>query len=250
MNSNRKTIIGEEGKLANTNRQTTIASNLIRWAGLSAMGAGILFIAIQAIHPLDVLSSVSTARWAIVHYLGIAMAFFGLLGLVGLYARQVEEAGWLGLAGYLLFSLFWALTTAFQFVEAFISPVLPTEAPKFVEGFLGIITGVPSEVNLGSLPAVYALTGVLYMLGGLLFGIATFRAGILPRWGGGLLAFGIVLPILGSSLVPHPFDRIFAVPVGLSLAWLGYALWCERQEIATEPAFGMESPQLLQTGAK
>jgi hypothetical protein len=28
------------------------------------------------------------------------------------------------------------------------------------------------------------------MLGGVLFGIATFRAGILPRWAGGLLAIG------------------------------------------------------------
>src|SRR6185436_17616942 len=223
MNANRQTTTikgnNQESKMKLT------ASNLIRWAGLAAMGAGVLFIAIQAIHPLDVLSSVTTARWAIVHVLGVAMCFLGLLGLVGLYARQVEEAGWLGLAGYLLFSLFWALTLAFQFIEAFISPVLAIEAPKFVEGFLGIVTGAPSEMNLGALPTVYMLTGLLYLLGGLLFGIATFRAGILPRRAAGLLSFGIVLPLLGSSLVQHPFDRIFAVPVGLSLAWLGYALW-------------------------
>jgi hypothetical protein len=248
MNANRQTTI-IEGNNKESKMKIT-ASNLIRWAGLSAMGAGILFIAIQAIHPLDVLSSVTTARWAIVHYLGVAMCLFGLFGLVGLYARQVEEAGWLGLAGYLLFSLFWALTTAFQFIEAFISPVLAPEAPKFVEGFLGIVTGAPSEINLGALPTVYMITGLLYMLGGLLFGIATLRAGILPRWAAGLLAFGIVLPLLASSLVPHPFDRIFAVPVGLSLAWLGYALWSERREQASEPLLSKASPQLHQIGAE
>src|SRR3954463_5508662 len=100
------------------------ASNLIRWAGLSAMGAAIIFLVIQAIHPLDLLFSVTTPRWAFVHYLGITMGILGLFGVAGLHARQVEEAGWLGLAGYLLLSLFFAFTLAFQFVEAFVSPLL------------------------------------------------------------------------------------------------------------------------------
>src|SRR3712207_8251696 len=47
------------------------------------------------------------------HSLATAMCFFALLGIAGLYARQAEKAGWLGLAGYLLFSLFWALTLPF-----------------------------------------------------------------------------------------------------------------------------------------
>src|ERR671932_1642059 len=102
------------------------ASNALRRAGLAAMLSGILYVVIQAIHPADILSSVTTSQWAIVHYLGIAMAFLGLLGMAGLYARQVKEVGWLGLAGYLAFSLFFAGTIAFQFVEAFISPLLAT----------------------------------------------------------------------------------------------------------------------------
>jgi hypothetical protein len=94
------------------------------------------------------------------------------------------------------------------------------------------------------------LAGIVgYALGGLLFGIAIFRARILPRWAGGLLAVGIVLPFFTQSLVQHPYDRIFAVPVGLALAWLGYALWSERQEPVSEPLPGMERPQLVQTGA-
>jgi hypothetical protein len=203
------------------------ASNIIRWAGLSAVAAGVLFLVIQTIHPADVLSSVTTSRWAIVHRLGVVMSFLGLLGAAGLYARQVEEAGWLGLAGSLLFSLFWALTMAFQFIEAFISPVLATEAPTFVESFLGIVTGAPSQINLGALPAIYSLTGFVgYVLGGLLFGLATLRAGILPRWAGSLLAFAAV-SVLAAPLLGHPFDRILAVPMGLALAWLGHSLWSE-----------------------
>jgi hypothetical protein len=105
------------------------------------MGTGILYIAIQAIHPLDVLSSVTTTRWAFVHYLSLVMDLLGLLGITGLYARQLEKSGWLGLAGYLLFGLFWALDVAFHFIEAFIEPVVATEAPKFVAGLLGMING-------------------------------------------------------------------------------------------------------------
>ena len=226
------------------------AASLIRWAGLSAMVAGIFYVVVGLFHPLETLSSATTPRWIIVHALATAMCFFGPLGMAGLYARQVKAAGWLGLAGYLLLSLFYALTMAFQFAEAFISPVLATEAPKFVHGFLGIPSGHASEMNLGALPAVYTLTGLLYVLGGLLFGIATLRARILPRWAAGLLAFGAVSPLLLASLLPHPLDRILAVPMGLALAWLGYALWSERGETVTEPVPGRGSPQLRQTGAE
>src|SRR5690349_2277601 len=180
----------------NTNRQTAIkertmkppASNLIRWAGLSAMMAGICYVVVGMFHQINIFSSVTTTQWAIVHGLAIAMSFFGLFGITGIYARQVEETGWLGLAGYLLFSLWLTLMTGFTFAEVLILPLLTTAAPTFVEGFLGIFTSTASEMNLGALPTLWTLTGPVYILGGLLFGIATFRAGILPRWAAGLLA--------------------------------------------------------------
>src|SRR5919206_368247 len=65
------------------------ASNALRRAGFAAMCSGILYVVIQGIHPADVLSSVTTAQWAIVHYLGLAMSFLGLLGIGGvLFARR------------------------------------------------------------------------------------------------------------------------------------------------------------------
>jgi hypothetical protein len=42
-----------------------------------------------------------------------------------------------------------------------------------------------------------------------------------------------VLPPLVSWLLPHPLDRILAVPMGLALVWLGYTLWSE-QGMATD----------------
>ncbi len=227
----------------------TTASNLIRWAGLSAMVAGSIFAVMGILHPPAILSSVTTTRWAIVHLLAIAMAFFGLLGMAGLYARQVKEVGWLGLVGFVLFSLWLLLVTGFTFAEVFILPVLVTVAPAFVEGFLGMFTGHASAIDLGVLPTVWTLTGPLYILGGLLFSIATMRAGILSRWAAGLFGFGAVFSF-AFALLPRELEPIAAVPVGIGLAWLGYSLWSERREPVSESIPDSGSTQFLQAGAK
>ena len=216
----------------------TTPSNLIRWTGLAAMASGILFVVMQPIHPPDVLASLTTPMWAIVHYVGIAMSLLGLIGLAGLYARHAEEAGWLGLVGYLLFSLFYVISMAFQFVEAFFSPLLATAAPTFAEGLLGLASGTVSGVDLGALPAVHGVSGVLYLLGPLVFGIAMVRARILPRWTAGALAVVGPVSALMAALLPHEYERIAAVPVGIALTCLGYALWSERPARAAESVPG------------
>jgi hypothetical protein len=225
------------------------ASNLIRWAGLSAVAAGVIFAGIQPIHPPDFLPSVTTTAWAIIMPFKLAMCLLFLAGIAGLYARQVKESGWLGLAGFLALSVSWALQTAFIFSEAFILPVLAAPAPQFVDSFLGIVNGVPGAMNIGALPAVYGVVGLLYMLGGLLFGLATLRARVLPRWAGGLLAVAAALTP-AAALLPHAIQRFAAVPVAFALAWLGYALWSERRKPASQPAPAMGTPQVRQSGAK
>jgi hypothetical protein len=243
MKTNRKPSVMKE-----SNRKI-ITSHLIRWTGISAIVAGIIFAGIQPIHPPDVLSSVTTSTWAIITPLKTAMCLLFLLSWIGLYARQVKETGWLGLAGFLLLSLSWALQTAFVFAEAFIMPLLATTAPKFVDGYLGIAAGRASEVNLGVLPALYALVGILYVFGGLLFGGAMLRAGILPRWAAGLLAVASALTP-AAALFPHQIQRFAAVPVGVALIWLGYALWSERREQVTLPLSDGGGSQPHQTGAE
>ncbi len=257
MNISRKTTISEGDKHMNTNHQTTIKGSkmkittpkLIRWAGLSAMAAGIIFAGIQPIHPPDVLSSVSTSFWVIITSFKTVMSIFGLFGILGLYARQVEETGWMGLSGYLMISIFYTVQMCYSFAEAMILPLLTTVAPKFVESTLGMASGAGSEMNLGAFATVYSVLTVLYLLGLLLFGIAMFRARILPRLAAGLLALSGPLALIMVALLPHQLERLAAMPMGIALAWLGFALFTERREKVSEPVPGIERPQLNQAGA-
>jgi hypothetical protein len=225
-----------KGKISIKKKKPKITtSTLMRLAGLSAVAAGLCFIVIGMFHPVNVPASVTTVTWVNVHIAATALGFFGLFGLAGLYVRQVEKSGWLGLAGFLLFSAWMTLVCGFSFVEAFILPRLATESQAFVAGILGMFSSIPSAIDLGVLPTLWNISGPLYILCPLLFGIATFQANVLPRWAGALLVFGAILVPVGA-LVPPEYQPKIMIPVGLAMAWLGYALFSERREIASELA--------------
>ncbi len=232
MNTKKDTAI-EKSKMKMT------ASRLMRLAGLSAIVAGLCFVIVGLFHQENIPSSVTTATWVNVHIVAVAMGFFGLFGLVGIYIWQAEKAGWLGLVGFVLFSLWFAIIMGFSFIEAFILPLLATPSPEFVAGFLGMFSGSASEVDLGILPIIWMVSGPVFILGPMLFGIATFRAGVLPRWAGGLLVIGSVL-IPVAALVPPVHESLVMVPHGVALAWLGYALFSERREKTSESFAGQK----------
>lgn len=215
------------------------AATLMRLAGLSAVATGLCFIFIGIFHQLNIPSSVTTATWVNVHIFAVALGFFGLFGMAGLYARQVEKSGWMALAGFLLLSLWMTLVSGFSFVEAFILPQLAITSPKFVIDILGMFSGAASETDLGVLPTLWNLSGPMYIVGPLLFGIATFRAGVLPRWAGALLALGAVLIPVGALVSPEYQSAVAMVPVGLAFVWLGYALFSERREKTGESLLGL-----------
>ena len=206
---------------------------LIRWAGVSAALAGLCYVLVGVFHPPNVASSVTSTRWEIVHVLACAMCFFGVLGMVGLYARQATKSGWLGLVGFVLLSLWFVLVMGFSFVEAFILPKIATADPAFVTGWMGMLVGPAGKADLGALPALWTLSAPIYIVGGVAFGIATFRAGILPRSAGLLLAVGTALaPVAG--LLSNASQPKIAIPVGVALIWLGYSLVSERRAEPSE----------------
>lgn len=202
---------------------------LIRWAGLSAVVAGIIFTAIEPTHP-----SINTSTFVIITSFKTSISIFGLLGITGLYARQVEETGWLGLAGYLLLTTYYAVQMCISFIEPTILPLLTTVAPMFVESALQLSGGSGEPTNLGGLTTVYALASILYVLGSLFLGIAMFRARILPR--GAAALFAISGPLAGTmfTLLPYQLVQLTSIPIGGAMVWLGYALFSERREKLSE----------------
>ena len=212
-----------------TNNRRMPTARLLRLTGLAALVGGIIFAGIQPIHPPDFLPSVTTDAWVIITSLKLAMCFLFLAGIAGISIRQMDKAGWLGLAGFGLFSLSWALQSGFVFAEVFILPTLATASPAFVDSFLGVVNGSPGDMNIGAIVPAYTMVGILYLTGGLMFGIATFRAKVLPRTPAALLVITALLTP-AAVLLPHEIQRLAGMPMGLSLAWLGYALWSERRD--------------------
>ena len=227
-------------------RKVTVP-NLIRASGLSAVVAGVIFAAILPIRPPEVLSSVNTSSFVLITSLMTVMSIFGLLGITGLYARQVEEAGWLGLAGYLLLATYFAVQMCISFIEPTVLPLLTSVAPAFVESTFAMRSGTTGSMNLGALATAHSLASVLFLFGLLLFGIATFRARILPRGAAALLAVSGPLAGILFGLLPPLLDQLTGIPTGMALIWLGFALFFARRAPTPESVSGKNRFMSIQT---
>lgn len=213
--------------MTTTNRLLT-TDKLIRATGPFAVAAGLIFAGIQPIHPPDFVGSVTTMPWTVIISLKLAMCLFFIIGTAGLYFRQMSRAGWLGLAAFILFVMSWWLQTGFVFAELFVLPPLAPVSPEFVDSLLGIVNQHPGTLDVGAMGIVYGLLSVFYLLGGILLGVATVRAGVLPKVPSIVLAVA-ALATPAAALLPHEFQRYAAIPMGLAYVWLGFALWFPRK---------------------
>lgn len=195
-----------------------------RSSAFAALAAGLTFLLIQVIHPAQTLEAAKGPLWAVVHTLTLAMAVSGLVALAGLWRVQQREAGWLGLVGLVFFGSFLLLTFGLVFVELSVLPTLAVLDPTWALGFLGLPEGKVSPVDLGVLPGLVSLSGVLYMIGGFAFGWATFRARVLSRVAGLVFGVGAASALLFAFL-PHSVERLAAVPLSIGWILLGLSLW-------------------------
>ena len=188
-------------------------ANLIRWGALAALASGALWIAGGILHLAYPQDPPGTLGYFL-NYLGTAVfsaAYLGMLGgLVGLHVRQMDSYGRLGRAGFLL--AFGG--AALAFVGQATSGIFPQN------GTLGWLF---SDPGFGFQAGI-----LLTSLGLLLMGIATTRAGVLPRWCG----FGLIALVIFLALGAYGGF----VVAGLIWLALGYALGSEPQAIPPKRA--------------
>jgi len=204
--------------------------SLIRRAGPAAMlGGALYFFAFGAAYLIysvfeEQARGTFFGQHAFIHMLDAPMFALLALGAVGIFLRQKDRLGKLGKAGFFLTFVGFGLSV--------------------VGGLTIIVVGlaVSDEATLGILDVLaHPAAHVLYAIGSLLFGIATYRAGLLPRVGALLMAVGQIwlfasfMAGLDNTVLP------IVVPVAvtaLGWMWLGYALFAETREpsAAPEPA--------------
>ena len=193
------------------------SSSLIRLAGLAAVLSGASSVTgdlLSLVVDLESAESAATAPYVFVFLLYLLGTMLLLLGLVGLYASQSKAAGALGLVGFLVAFLGTALVSGALWFELFITPSLAAEAPELAEAELGLVG--------------FILSFLLVIIGWVLFGVATLRARIYPRWAAVLLIVGAVV-----SFVPIPLSGIV---LSVAVAWLGFVLFTGRGMSSEQPS--------------
>lgn len=192
------------------------SKNLLRWSGLAALIGGVLLAILSALESVLFGSqpdsaAMASSAWIILEVVFIVAELLIILGLIGLYARQVEQSGSLGLIAFLVAFTGSVMVSGIDWGSAFMAPWLAETAPS------GLLDAEPT----GLFGAGILLTYLLFVLGWLLFGLVSLQAQVLPRGSAVLLMVGAIL-FLVMAFVEFGFE---AVVFGAGVAWMGYALW-------------------------
>ena len=120
------------------------------------------------------------------------------------------------------------LFSSVQFDEALLWRIFAAESPSLLD-----LNG-PMFKNT-SFSTIYLVMGVLYILGFILFGIATMRGGVFPRIAAVLLIIGVPL-FAGGMFLPHLLRTIGAILAGTSFVWMGFNMSDSARVDATQQA--------------
>ncbi len=206
-------------------------AKVIRYAGLALMLGGIGFAVHLITHPPGETAPYAFyALWVPSHLLGGIASLLIALGLVGLYLRQSENVGVLGLIGFVLSFVGTTLSAgALIFLSVGLIPFLASR------GMDSLVDPKGPLLSSSSMKLAVGLPALSLVLGLLILAIVTLRARMLPQRGAWLIIFTIPLAIVGTALVlfigtswQGLIQSVLGVLLGLGLVAWGWALWSEK----------------------
>jgi hypothetical protein len=198
-------------------------SALYRFSGGALLVGGVLAIIGQL---LQIQAAPGTPLWIPGTWLALGGTLLVLLGWPGLYFRQVHRAGRLGMLGFVL-----------SFVALLIDGIGIGTVAAFVSPALAASAATRPLLDQQALPALLVfelLGGLLLIVGPFLFGIATIRAGVLPRWAALILIVGSVATLL--TVILHDWNEVSAAILFLAIACFGFVLWSKRDATEVVPS--------------
>jgi len=220
---------------------TVTTTGLTKAAGIAAAAAGAIFIGVNIGHPQLNLTSITTTDVLIRDSLKVLMCALAVAGITGMYLSQVRRNGVLGLVGYLVLAAGYLSIMCTTFLATFVAPVLAATNPGFVKDVIALATSRGTVTgDVGALGTVWQVQGILYLTGGVLFGVALFRAHVLARWATVLLAIGGGVSI-ALSFMPDAFYRFLAYPNGIAMVGLGVSLWLTQRRVPSVEAGSVET---------
>ena len=137
-----------------------------------------------------------------------------LWGLIGIYGRQSRAAGTFGLWAFVVVFLGTALSAGNTWAEVFVWPTLAQVAPD-------MLSGQATEAS-SYLSAGLTLSFPLFGIGLILFGVATFRAGVYPRWASVLLIISIPVTMFLDPTPGSFQESIGQILLGIAVAAFGF----------------------------
>jgi hypothetical protein len=194
---------------------------LVRWGGVAAVSSAVLALLSFVLYLVVVGGDrISEAATSAAFFLPsgaqlLAMALL-LIGLVALFVRQAEAFGALGLAGFVFALLGTTLAAGAAWSQVFVVPRLAEVAPAV------------ADQGAGSVLAGFLLSFLVFGVGWLVFGVATLRTRVFPRWAVIVLMVGAVL-----SIIPLPSRALI---VEIAAGYLGFTLLTGRGASEQQPS--------------
>ena len=174
------------------------SSGLIRWGAIGFMLGGVTWLVLGLTARLGYLQAIPGREDVVLFILAL---LFTAAGLVGLHTLQRGSYGLLGQVGF------------------YIALVAITGR---ILGAVVFLAGSPA-LEWISPPATLSM-----LLGLVLYGVATLRSRVLPRWYG--------LALIVSMPVSLPLAMYGTALFGLILMVLGYGLWLHRGAVTGQPS--------------